>query len=171
MDQEFDKVRDACDMVEINTTVVHEHIGEIEWFIRTIKEHSRALVSDLPYNTLPRQVTIHLVYFAVLLLNSLPVAARVSKKYSLRKIVLDRKLNFDKHCKATFESYVEAHDGPTITNTMRPHTFPGKFLGPTGNHQGTHKVFNINMGVVKKPCMITPLPMPDWVIAVVEDWG
>ncbi len=158
-------------MVEINTTAAREHVGEIKRFIRTIKECSRTLVSDLPYNILPRQITIHLVYFAVLWLNSLPAAAGVSKKYSPREIVLGRKLNFDKHCKATFGSYVEAHKDPTITNTMRSRTFPGIFLGPTGNRQGTHKVFNINTGVVKKPRIITPLPMPDRVIAVVEHWG
>ncbi len=61
MDQEFNKVKEACDMVEINTTAAREHVGEIEQFIRTIKERSRALVSDLPYNILPRQITIHLV--------------------------------------------------------------------------------------------------------------
>ena len=54
---------------------------------------------------------------------------------------------------------------------MRPHTFPGMFLGPTGNRQGTHKVFDINTGVAKKPHTITPLPMPDRVITVIEDWG
>ncbi len=158
-------------MVEINTTAACKHVGEIERFICTIKEHSHALMSDLPYNILPRQITIHLVYFAVLWLNSLPAAAGVSEKYSPREIVLGCKLNFDKHCKATFGSYVEAHEDPTITNTMHSCTFPGIFLGPTGNCQGTHKVFDINMGVVKKPRIITPLPMPDWVIAMVEDWG
>jgi hypothetical protein len=68
MDQEFDKVEDACNMVEINTTAAREHVKEIERFIRTIKERSRALMSDLPYKYkfLPCQVTIHLVYFAVL---------------------------------------------------------------------------------------------------------
>ncbi len=128
-------------------------------------------MSDLPYNILSRQITIHLVYFAVLWLNSLPVAAGVSKKYSPHEIVLGRKLDFNKHCKATFGLYVEAHKDPTITNTMLSRTFPGIFLGPTGNRQGTHKVFNINTGVVKKTRIITPLPMPDRVIAMVEDWG
>jgi hypothetical protein len=97
MDQEFDKVEDACEMVEINTTAAREHVGEIEHFIRTIKECSRALVSDLPYTTLPRQVVIHIIYFAVLWLNSLPAAARVSDKYSPREIVLGRELDFEKH--------------------------------------------------------------------------
>jgi hypothetical protein len=171
MDQEFDKVKDACNMVEINTTAVREHIGEIECFIRTIKECSRALMSDLPYTPLPRQVVIHLVYFAVLWLNSLPAAAGVSDKYSPWEIILGRKLDFEKHCKTTFGSYIKAHDDPITTNTMHPQTFPGIFLGLTGNRQGTHKVFDINTGVVKKPRTITPLPMPDRVIAIIKDWG
>ncbi len=138
-------------MVEINTTVARNYVGEIERFIHTIKEHSHALMSDLPYTTLPCQVVIHLVYFAVLWLNSLPAAAGVSDKYSPREIVLGHKINFEKHCKATFSSYVEAHKDPTIMNTMRPRTFLRIFLGLTGNCQGTHKVFDINMGIVKNP--------------------
>ncbi len=54
---------------------------------------------------------------------------------------------------------------------MHSRTFPGIFLGPTGNRQGTHKVFDINTGVVKKTRIVTPLPMPDRAIAVVKDWG
>jgi hypothetical protein len=136
LDREFDKVEDTCNMVEINTTAACKHVGEIERFIRTIKERGRALMSDLPYEFLPRQVTIHLVYFAVLWLNSLLTAAGVSDKYPPREIVLGRELDFDKHCKATFGSYVEAHEDPTITNTMRPRTFPGIFLIPTGKLPG-----------------------------------
>ncbi len=116
MDQEFDKVKDACKMVEINTTVACKHVGEIKRFIRTIKERSRALVLDLHYTLLPCQVVIHLVYFALLWLNSLPAAAGVSNKYSPREIVLGCEINFKKHCKATFGSYLKAHDDPTITN-------------------------------------------------------
>jgi hypothetical protein len=171
MDQEFDKVEDACNMVEINTTAAPEHVGKIKRFIRTIEECSHAPVLDLTYTLLPCQVVIHLVYFAVLWLNSLPAATGVSDKYSPWEIILGRELDFEKHCKTTFGSNVEAHDNPTITNTMRPRTFPGIFLGPTGNRQGTHKVFNINTGVVKKPRTITPLPMPDRVMAVIKDWG
>jgi hypothetical protein len=120
MDQEFDKVKDGCNMVEINTTMACKHVGKIKRFIRTIEECSCTLVLDLPYTLLPCQVIIHLVYFAVLWLNSLPAAAGVSDKYSPWEIVLGRKLNFEKHCKTTFGSYVKAHDNPTITNTMRP---------------------------------------------------
>jgi hypothetical protein len=94
MDQEFDKVKDTCKMVKLNTNVAHEQVGEIKHYIRTIKEPSWVLVLDLPYTKLPRQVVIHLVYFAVLWLNSLPAAAGVSDKYSPHKIVLGCKLDF-----------------------------------------------------------------------------
>jgi hypothetical protein len=49
MDQEFDKVEDACKMVKLNTTAAHEHVGEIECYIQTIKERSCTLVVDLQY--------------------------------------------------------------------------------------------------------------------------
>ncbi len=81
MDQEFNKIEDEINMVENNTTAACKHVGKIECFIRTIKERSRALVPDLPYSILPQQIVIHLVYFAMLWLNSLPVAAGVSEIY------------------------------------------------------------------------------------------
>jgi hypothetical protein len=136
-------------MAEINTTATCKHIGEIECFIQTIKEHSRALVLDLPYSLLPQQVVIYLVYFAVLWLNSLPAAAGVSEIYYHPKIFLGRKLDFTKHCITPFGSYIKAHNKPTIMNTMCLCTSPGIFLGPTGNHQGNHKVIDINTGTVK----------------------
>jgi hypothetical protein len=150
MDQEFAKVKDACKMVMINTTAACKH-GEIEHYIQTIKERSCALVLDLSYTKLPHQVVIHLVYFSAIWLNGLPLASGVLDKYSPREIVLGCKLGLRKHCKATFGSYIEEHNDPIITNTMHPCTFPGIFLDPTGNHQGTHKVFNINTGVIKNP--------------------
>jgi hypothetical protein len=102
MDQKFDKVDNIVNMVKINTTVAREHIGEIECNIRVIKERSHAIVSDLPYKILPRQVIIHLVYFSVLWLNSLPSTVGVSEKYSSQGIVTGRELDFNKHCKTTF---------------------------------------------------------------------
>jgi hypothetical protein len=103
MDQEFDKVENIVDMVKINTTAAHKHVGKIKCNIRVIKERSCAIVSDLPYKILPKQVVIHFVYFLVLWLNSLPSAVGVSDKYSPCKIVTGCELDFNKHhCKITF---------------------------------------------------------------------
>ncbi len=107
MDQEFDKVKDTCMMVKLITTTAREHAGEIKRYIQTITERSHTLMSDPPYTKLPHQVVIHLVYFAVLWLNSLPEAAGVSDKYSPRNIVHSHKHDFKRHCKATFGSYTK----------------------------------------------------------------
>ncbi len=171
MDQEFDKIEDKTDMVEINTTAAREHVGKIECYICRIKEQSHALVSDLPFKVLPHQAVIHLFYLAVLWLNSLPAAAGVSEQYSLHKIVLGCKIDSVKPCITLFGSYVKAHNSSTITNTMQLCTFPEIFLGPTSNRQGTHKVFDIKTGAVQKPCAVTPLPMPNRFISVVNNWG
>jgi hypothetical protein len=40
MDQEFDKIEDNIEMVEINTTATRKHVGEIEQLIRNIKKRS-----------------------------------------------------------------------------------------------------------------------------------
>ena len=47
MNMEFDKIKDEFDRVEVNTTAVHEHVGEIEQGIRLVKEPSRCIISDL----------------------------------------------------------------------------------------------------------------------------
>ena len=36
MDQEFDKVVNEVELVEVNTTAAQEHVGEIERCIRTV---------------------------------------------------------------------------------------------------------------------------------------
>ena len=69
MDQEFDKIVDEAPKVDINTTAAREHVGDTERTIRTVKEHSQAVVSYQPYAVLPKPMVIHLVYFSVLWLN------------------------------------------------------------------------------------------------------
>ena len=70
-----------------------------------------------------------------------------------------------------FGSYVEAHDDPTVTNDMTPSTHESIALGPTGNMQGTQKVFCINTGKVLKRRKITEFPLPSRVINKVNNWG
>lgn len=54
---------------------------------------------------------------------------------------------------------------------MHPRTVEGIALGPTGNIQGTQKVFCIRSGRVIKRRKIIPFHMPDRVIRKVNQWG
>ena len=110
----------------------------------------------LPFLVLPKQVVIHQVYYVIIFLNCEIFQNGISATLSPREIVLRRRLDWLKHCCSAgvplkFGEYVKTHEDPGTTNTMRSHTFLGIYLGPTGNLQGTKKVFDLNTGAMKKP--------------------
>jgi hypothetical protein len=117
MDNEFEKLRNLVPIIVINTTAVREHVPEVERQIRLIKERSRGL-NTLPYKKVHQLVLIELVYHIVLWLNAFPMKLGLSANLLPRKLVLQHKLDFKKHCKALFGSYCEAHNEPDRTNTM-----------------------------------------------------
>ena len=65
MDMEFKKIADWLENVEINTTTARDHVGEIERGIRVVKERGRAIMGVLPFESLHKQIVIHLIYFVV----------------------------------------------------------------------------------------------------------
>jgi len=171
MDMEFEKNADKVALAEINTTAAREHVGEIERQIRLVKERTRATTSVLPFKSLHRQLTIHLVYFSVFWLNAIPNKKGISEHYSPREIVTHKEVDHNLHCRVEFGAYVEAHDDPVITNDMVSRTRPSIALGPAGNRQGSIKVFCLTTGMVLKRRNFTEYPMPDKVITKVNQWG
>jgi len=171
MDNEFECLRNLVPIIEINTTAANEHVPEIERRIRLIKERARGVLNTLPYKKMPQLILIELIYYVVLWLNAFPMKSGVSATLSPREIVFRRKLDYAKHCKALFGSYVLTHEEPNPTNSMMARGSPGIILGPTGNEQGTYKVMNLGTGKkIKRRCW-TKMPMPDSAIARVEALG
>jgi hypothetical protein len=165
MDMEFDKMVNDMDEVIINTTAAREHVGDIERCIRTIKERARSVTSELPYKKcMPNQIIIHLLKFVTMWINALPSRSGVSTVLSPQEIVTHHKMDFDKHCRVRFGAYVEAHEDPDISNTLRDRTTACIALGPTGNLQGSIACFDLETGRVLKRRNVTPLPMPDRII-------
>ena len=170
MDQEFDKIVDQMEMVIVNTTAAREHVTDAERGIRCIKDSGRCTVAELrriEITALPKQVIIHIVYFAVFWLNAPPATNGISEVHSPREIVLGRSIDCNLHCRATFGQYVHAHIDPDVTNDMKGRTFAGIYLGPTGNLQGTVKAMDLNTRHVKKMKNFTEVPMPDSAIYLV----
>ena len=56
----------------LNDTSRDEHVGDIERFIRTIKERMRAIYNTLPFEKVPARLTIEMAKASVFWLNSLP---------------------------------------------------------------------------------------------------
>jgi hypothetical protein len=73
-------------------------------------------------------------------------------------------LDYAKHCRVHCGSYIEAHDDPDITNTLKNRTSPCIALGPTGNFQGLIWAYNLETKAVTKRQEFTPLPMPNRVV-------
>ena len=96
-------------------------------------------------------MVIHLIYFVVLCLNSAPSALGILQIHSPREIVIRRGLDFNKHFKHQFGTYVKAHEDPVITNTTISCTYLRVYIDTMGNIQGTPKVFDIKTGKVKSP--------------------
>eukprot|EP00804_Cyclotella_cryptica_P008907 CCRYP_012017-RA/>CCRYP_012017-RA protein AED:0.23 eAED:0.23 QI:0/0/0/0.75/0.33/0.25/4/0/1155 len=169
---EFEPLADLFDLVTINTSTTREHVGEIERGIRLLKERARSTIAEFPKDMiLPQKFIIHLMSFVVFWLNATPVTNGISTLLSLREIVTQQKVDFQRHCRVPFGAYIEASKDAMITNTMRPRTHGCIELGPSGNLQGSVKCFDLKTGMVVKRCTVAELPMPDAVIRKISFWG
>ena len=128
LDMEFESVKDHV-LVEVNTTAAREHVGEIERYVRTVKERCRATISDLPFQFYHRLVIVRLVYFAVMMTN-VPVAdGGISREFSPREIVTGKRFDVQTQCRTIFGEYIEASEDADITNDMSPRTEPCIWTG------------------------------------------
>ena len=101
MDMEFEKLKDTpgMELIDVNTTTAREHVGEIKRAIRIIKEQARYVMKTLVIAGIlkfHKQIVIHMVYVVTMMLNAVPSILGVSKLYSPREIVTQRKLDMDK---------------------------------------------------------------------------
>ena len=79
-DFEFGYVRPTTAIlgINLNTTSVSKHVGDIERFIRLLKERLRRLASTLPFTKYPKLMKIAMVNFYVFWLNVFPRKGGVS---------------------------------------------------------------------------------------------
>ena len=164
MDGEFAHLRGelASIGVTLNDTSRDEHVGDIERFIRTIKERMRAIYNTLPFQKVPARLTIEMGKASVFWLNSLPQKNGLYSELSPRTIVTGQKLDFKRHCRFQFGEYVQTHK--EHDNSMSPRTVGVLALRPTGNAQGSFYFMSLSTGWVLNWLRGTVLPMPDDVI-------
>ena len=78
-------------------------------------------------------MVICVIYNVTTCVNTAPEILGVSDKYSLRKIVTQRKFDFERNCKVQFGAYVQASDDALVTNTMKLRTHGCIALGTPGS--------------------------------------
>jgi hypothetical protein len=111
---------------------------------------------------------IELVNYVVLWLNAFPPSICVYDTYSARSIVTGTALDYAKHCKMPFGSYVEAREDLVRTHTLEEHTRGAIWLGPTANFQGSYKFMCMHTGRRITQKQFKQLSMPQSVIKLVE---
>jgi len=130
--------------INLNITGKDEHVPEIERFIRTVKERVCAIVNTLLFETLPYRLAIKIVYNTMFWLNCVPHKDGIHLALSPCTIVTGLTIDYDKHCKLQFGTYVQVHE--QHNNSMIPRTSGAIALRPTGNAQGSYYFLSLHSG-------------------------
>ena len=164
MDGEFGHLQgELADMgIALNETSRDEHVGDIERYIRTVKERMRAVYNTLPFSKILGRLVIEMAKASVFWLNGLPPKDYFGNNMSPCTIVTGQKLDYKRHCRYQFGEYVQTHE--QHDDSMDPRTVGALALHPTGNTQGSFYFMSISMGRVLNRLHATPLPMPDEVV-------
>ena len=139
MDEQFECTRGDLLSVQVllNTMSCDEHVGDIERFIRTIKERMRCTFTTGPFLRIPQM--IELGKRAVFWVNAFPALDGISTTLSPHTIVTGQTLNHDRHCSYDNVQTHEEHD-----NSMAPRTVGALALRLTGNAQGCFYFFSLD---------------------------
>ena len=120
-----------------------EHVLEAKRNNRVVKERVHTTYHHLPYNHLPCIMVKILVSDSAKKLNFFPAKHGISPYYSPCMILHQRNLDYNKHCRYAFGTYVQAHDEPAPSNTNAPHTLDCIYLHYNDNEQGGHDLLHL----------------------------
>ena len=148
--------------VTLNTTARDSHVGDIERYIRTIKERTRASYNSVPFKRIPALMVIEMVKHSVFWRNAFPAENGISDELSPRAIVTGSAIDYNRHCKYELGEYVQTHE--EHDNSMGARTVGAIALRPTGNAQGSHYFMSLATGRRINRQNATKLPMPAEVI-------
>ena len=164
MDGEFVPLRDGLAELglRLNEISRDEHVGDIERYKRTVKEHMRAIYNTLPFQKIPARLNIEMVKTAVFWLNAFSVAGDTSQQMSPRTIVTGQQVDYKRHCRFQLGEYAQTHE--EHDNSMNPRTIGAIALRPVGNGQGRFYFMSITTGRLLNRQHAMALPMPDEVI-------
>lgn len=174
-DNEFAALKQYLDEMprspRLNLTAADEHVPEIERRIRVVKERIRAVRHSLPFERIPKLMTVHMVLHVVKILNYFPTKGGISPQWSPRMIMSGKPLDYKKELAVQFGSYCQVHMHHAPRNSMKERTSGGICLGPSGNEQGGCRFLHLSTGAKITAFKWTVLPMPDNVIVRVNHLG
>jgi hypothetical protein len=157
--------------IMVNLASANKHVPEIERRIRVVKERCRSSCHDLPFQRIPKLLTIHIVFYSVRMLNFFPTKGGISDNMSPKTIMSGEILDYKKHLCLPIGQYCQVHKEETPCNGQAARTRGAISLGPSGNLQGGHKFMALKTGKKITRRNWDVIPMPDLVIARVNALG
>jgi hypothetical protein len=155
----------------VNLASANEHVPEIERRIRVVKEQCRETRHSLPFERIPKLMTINIVLNVVKLLNFFRTKGGVSDTLSPKTIMSGETLYFKKHLGLQIGQYCQVHEEDTPRNSQVARTKGAISLGPSENVQGGFKFMALNSGkkIVRRSWDM--IHIPDVVINRVNELG
>jgi len=143
--------------IMLNTMARDEHVPEVQRYIHTIKERARATINTLPFEKYPHRLIVEIIYNTVFWLNCFPHKNRIHPTLSPRTIVKGTTINYVKHCRVAFGTYVQVHE--QHNNSMASCTSGAIALRPSGNAQGSYFFLNLHTGkrIIRNNCTVMPM--------------
>lgn len=164
-DNEFEKLRGKIG-TDVNICGADQHVGGIEREIRTIKERTRCVWSDLPYQRVPKLMIDEFLDDLIKVMNDFPNKHAISRDISASAMVLARgKLNCELR-KLSFGSYCEVKC-PTTNDAQTLRTVSAIALRPS-NEQGGYYFMSLETGRRIHGYIWTELPISDHIIETVH---
>jgi hypothetical protein len=155
----------------VNLESANEHLPEIEQRSQVVKERCWETRHSLPFERIPKLVTIQIVLNVVKLLSFFPTKGGVSDTLSPKTIMSGETLDFKKHLSLQIGQYCQLHEEDTPRNSQVARTKGAISLGPSGNLQGGFKFMALNSGSKIVRCSLDVIPMPDVVINCANELG
>jgi hypothetical protein len=155
----------------VNLVSTNEHVPEIERCIRLVKERFRDTWHSLPFERLPKIMTVHIVLNVVKPLNFFSTKGEVSETMSPKTIMSGETLNYKKHLSLHIGQYCQVCEEENPHNSQLAHTKGAISLVPSGNLQGGFKFMALNTGKKILCRSWDIIPMPYLVIARVNALG
>jgi hypothetical protein len=101
-------------------------------------------------------------------LNLFPAKGGVSKYYSPRMILTQEVLDYEKHFKIPFGSFVQATHESEKKNSNLARTLDCIYLRPNNSMQGGHELMDLTTGRVITRNRVKVIPLSDFIIRTVE---
>jgi hypothetical protein len=106
----------------VNLAIANEHVPDIERRIRVVKERCRATRHSLPFEQIPKIMTVHIVLNVVKLLNFFSTKGGVSETMSPKTIMSGETLDYKKHVSLQIGQYCQVHEEDNPRNSQLART-------------------------------------------------